>query len=118
MTDIEQEFALAKVQGWKIENYGPMLAEFAMYRLMDPAGRIACDGQTNKETAMLQFRLLLPNYLGDLNAIHALVHSQPEKIQKAIRFHLFVICGQMKSSIATAPQMCEATLKALNLWQP
>lgn len=59
----------------------------------------------------------LPDYYLDLNFIHAVAHELPDELQKAMRFHLWRICGQMHAHMAHAHQFLEAYLRAVKRWK-
>ena len=57
----------------------------------------------------------IPYYGSCLNAMHEVVMTQPAKVRKAMRFHLYEICGQMEAHNATATQRLDALLLAKEL---
>lgn len=58
----------------------------------------------------------VPDYLNDLNAMQEAEEQAGLVIIKAMRFHLWEICGQMTAHHATAAQRAEAFLKAIGKW--
>lgn len=59
-----------------------------------------------------------PDYLGDLNAIHAAIQAQPLQVQWMVFAILADITdAKIPAFMGTAAQYCEALLKALGKWE-
>ena len=102
MTPEAQRIAIAEACGWKIETH--------TYRAgcwISPEGKTSC-----------RSILALPDYLGDLNAIHEAEKKLTDQEHDRFRIHLYCAAGKSsrKTSSATAAQRAEAFRHTLNLW--
>jgi len=111
MTTDMQRVAIARHAGWTC--CGHMTG-------MDPWGLPPHLNISNYDAKQIMDREVpidtLPDYTGDLNAIHALVHAMPEEQFVGWCLRLMKIADGLESYRATAGQCCEAFLKTLNLW--
>ncbi len=109
LSGLEQRMAVAEYRGWvwrpPTEIIHPNREKFwhPYPRSTDP---VLCSYQTN-----------LPDYYGDLNAVHAVAHELPDELQKAMRFYLWRICGQMHAHMADSHQFLEAYLRTIKRWK-
>ncbi len=115
MTPEQQRIAIAETCGWKITETA----------VTYPNGLVI--GFHPPEYVREVFLKACPDYLNDLNAMHAAVMSLPDR--NAYLRELQIVTADWKNdpeddhwldrmTDATAAQRAKAFLKALNLWQP
>jgi cell division inhibitor SulA len=70
-------------------------------------------GWTKRDGGPMEM-VALPDYLNDLNAMHAAVMAQSPTFRKAMRFWLYEITDQMSAHFASAQEMAQAFVLTLD----
>lgn len=105
MTTEAKRIAIAEACGWReYHEKGGTLKGITDWEGYDPSGKFCLFED-------------LPDYLNDLNAMHEAEEQAGLEVTKAMRFHLWEICGQMTAHHATAAQRAEAFLRAIGKWK-
>lgn len=108
MTTEDQCIAIAEICGYTAIMKARGFAEPRKFPRGTPPGK---DAKTHGSEE-------LPNYPGDLNAIHAAIKAQPENVQW-LTFAMLadIVDAKIPAYLGTAAQWTEAFLKALGKWK-
>jgi hypothetical protein len=101
----QQLIACAEADGWRFAG-----------RVSDRKANISWDVYEKNGHRCSFYLHTMPDYMNDLNVVHALAMAQPEAIRKHMRFWLHEITSQMSWHFASAAQMVEALLRSLGKW--
>ncbi len=108
--------AIAELDGWKLESYGPAGYGNLYWRVVAPDGVIKkadmCGEAWVKEVSICFY----PPYLTSRDAIIPVIEKQPVKTQAAVGDELFKLRTMPMKFCPTASEFCEALLRATGKW--
>jgi hypothetical protein len=107
MNKEQQNIAIAKACGWRIKR-----RDITGFNVWEPGSKLPAQLSNNLERK-------IPNYTGDLNAMHDAEASLIDNDPLAYGFYSNNLYAEYGNTVhLTATQRAEAFLKTLNLWKP
>jgi len=104
MNKEQQRIAIAEACGWRIKR-----RDITGFNVWEPGSKLPAQLSNNLESK-------IPNYTGDLNAMHEAEKVLINRNEQIYFENLHDVAGNLTFYRATAAQRAEAFLKTLNLW--